>query len=124
MERTGARRATEDMGGNLSGIQTAPDLAREQMEGSASAGPNPSGGPEIADSERASYIEEGFPIGSLPDLPFDAEAKADEETAGMAVFLDKLSERLAFERMGTRLYDAFINKCDALGDTSNSPTAA
>jgi rubrerythrin len=125
MENTGARRAMEDMGGNLSGIQTAPEeLVKEQIAGAAAAGPNPDGGPEIADSERANYIEEGFPIGSLPSLPFDAEATADDEIVGMAVFLDKLSERLAFERMGTRLYEALINKCEAIGDTSTSPTAA
>jgi bacterioferritin (cytochrome b1) len=125
MEQTGARRATEDMGGNLSGIKTAPDeLVNEQIEGAVAAGPNPAGGPEIADSERAVYIEEGFPIGSLPDLPFDAEPKADSETSGMAVFMDKLGERLAFERMGTRLYDALINKCKTLADTDNSPTVA
>jgi len=29
------------------------------------------------------------------------------------VFLDKLGERLAFERMGTRLYEALINKVEA-----------
>jgi rubrerythrin len=112
------------MGGNLSGIQTAPELAKEQLEGSVSAGPSPDGGPEIADSERAVYIAEGFPVGSLPDLPFDKEAKADEETTGMAVLLDKLSERLAFERMGTRLYDALINKCATLGDEANGMSAA
>ncbi len=123
MQSTGTRRATEDMGGNLSGIQTAPELAKEQMEGSAAAGPSPEGGPEMADSERATYISEGFPIGSLPMLPFDEEAEANGEEAGMAVFLDKLGERLAFERMGTRLYDALINKCEVLND-SISPTVA
>jgi rubrerythrin len=40
----------------------------------------------------------------------------------LAVFMDKLSERLAFERMGTRLYDAFINKCETLGDDANDMT--
>jgi rubrerythrin len=124
MDTTGTRRATEDMGGNLSGIQTAPELAREQIEGAASAEPSSQGGTEIADSERASYISEGFPVGSLPSLPFDAEANADDEVTGMAVFLDKLSERLAFERMGTRLYDALINKCEALDDSSGAPTVA
>lgn len=32
-------------------------------------------------------------------------------TAAVAVLLDKLSERLAFERTGTRLYEALLNKC-------------
>lgn len=122
MGQTGARRAESDMGGNLSGIQTAPELAKEQAEGALAAGPDPEGGPEVANAVRADYISEGFPVGSLPGLPFDKEAKASAEAAGMAVFLDKLSERLAFERMGTRLYDALINKCETLGDDANGMT--
>jgi bacterioferritin (cytochrome b1) len=121
MERTATRRAAEDMGGNLSGILAAPEMAKEQVEGAASS-LIMDGGPEMADAERAVYIEEGFPVGSLPDLPFDQEAKANEEVTGLAVFMDKLSERLAFERMGTRLYDAFINKCETLGDDANDMT--
>src|SRR3954449_7392805 len=124
MENTGTRRAMEDMGGNLSGIQTAPDLAKEQAEGAVTAGPSPDGGPEMANAERAVYIEEGFPVGSLPALPFDQEADAGDETTAMAVLLDKMGERLAFERMGTRLYDALINKCEALDDEANGMTLA
>ena len=55
-------------------------------------------------------------------MPASEEGEADEEDAGMAVFLDKLSERLAFERTGTRLYEALLNKCDALGEQSPGPT--
>lgn len=40
----------------------------------------------------------------------------------MAVLLDKLSERLAFERTGTRLYEALLNRCEMLGETSPGPT--
>ena len=32
------------------------------------------------------------------------------------VFIDKLGERLAFERSGTRLYQAFLTKCEASQD--------
>src|SRR5687767_13817818 len=105
MESTGTQKSMLELGGNRSGIQTAPELAREQIEGAAEAEPSSKGGPELADAERAVYISEGFPIGSLPSLPIAAEGKADEEVTEMAVFLDKLSERLTFERMGTRLYD-------------------
>jgi bacterioferritin (cytochrome b1) len=40
----------------------------------------------------------------------------------MAVLLDKLSERLAFERTGTRLYEALLNKCEMLGEEAPGPT--
>lgn len=36
--------------------------------------------------------------------------------------MDKLSERLAFERTGTRLYEALYNKCETLGETTPGPT--
>jgi len=112
-----------EMGGNRSGIQTAPELAREMIEGAEEAEPNSDGGTALAAAERATYISDGFPIGSLPALPIAAEGEADDEVTGMAVLLDKLSERLAFERMGTRLYDALINKCETLGEeTSGGPT--
>ena len=38
------------------------------------------------------------------------------------MLLDKLSERLAFERMGTRLYEALVNKCEILGEEEYEPT--
>jgi hypothetical protein len=38
-----------------------------------------------------------------------------EEGAARILLLDKLGERLAFERSGTRLYDALIGKCKTAG---------
>jgi hypothetical protein len=124
MKSTGTQSAPEGFEGNRTGVQTSPELARELVEGAAAATPSSDGGPEAIAATRGEYIEEGFPVGSLPTLPVAREAGADEETAGMAVLLDKLSERLAFERMGTRLYDALINKCEVLGESSPGPTLA
>jgi bacterioferritin (cytochrome b1) len=120
MKSTGTQSALAD--GNRTGLETSPELARELIEGAAAATPSSAGGPEDIAEYRGEYIKEGFPVGSLPSLPFAQEAKADEETTGMAVLLDKLSERLAFERMGTRLYEALINKCEVLGESSPGPT--
>ncbi|HEX8147169.1 MAG TPA: ferritin-like domain-containing protein [Pyrinomonadaceae bacterium] len=124
MKGTGAQSALEGLGGNRTGVQTAPELARELIEGAAAAEPSSEGGPEDIAEYRGEYIKEGFPIGSLPGLPVSEEVDAEEEAAGMAVLLDKLSERLAFERTGTRLYDALINKCEVLGESSPGPTLA
>jgi rubrerythrin len=38
------------------------------------------------------------------------------------LFLDKLGERLAFERSGTRLYDALLSKYDAYGSFTGGPS--
>lgn len=124
MKSTGTQSAPSETGGNRTGMQTSPDMARELIEGAAAASPSSEGGPEAIAESRGAYIEEGFPLGSLPMLPVAAEARAGEEVAGMAVLLDKLSERLAFERTGTRLYDALINKCEVLGESSPGPTLA
>jgi len=124
MRSTGTQSAPEGLEGNRTGVQTSPELARELIEGAAAAAPSSEGGPEAIDAARGEYIEEGFPVGSLPGLPAAQEAGAGEEAAGMAVLLDKLCERLAFERTGTRLYDALINKCEVLGESSPGPTPA
>lgn len=112
------------MNGNRTGTQTAPELAEELIEGAANAAPSSEGGPEEIAELRAEYIAEGFPIGSLPTVPVSEEEEVDEDEIGMAVFLDKLSERLAFERTGTRLYEAFYNKCETLGEAVPGPTLA
>lgn len=119
MKSTGAKQVIE---GNRTGIQTDPELAEELIEGASNAAPSSEGGVEVIAEFRAEYIEEGFPIGSMPMVPVSEEAEADEDEIGMAVFLDKLSERLAFERMGTRLYEALYNKCETLGETVPGPT--
>jgi bacterioferritin (cytochrome b1) len=122
MKSTGTQSALSGTEGNRTGIQTSPELAQELIEGAAAAAPSSEGGPEAIAEYRAEYIQEGFPIGSLPALPVSKEAQADEDDAGMAVLLDKLSERLAFERMGTRLYEALINKVEIMGESQPGPT--
>ena len=121
MKSTGAKSV---LSGNRTGIQIAPDLAEELIDGASSATPSSEGGPELIAESRGEYIAEGFPIGSMPMLPAADEEKASEEKTGMAVLMDKLSERLAFERMGTRLYEALLNKCEMLGEPSPGPTLA
>src|SRR5215203_5977847 len=103
MKSTGAQRV---MIGNRTGMQASPELAEELLEGTSSTTPSSEGGSEDIAEYRGDYIIEGFPLGSMPTMPASEEGEAEEEDLGMAVFLDKLSERLSFERMGTRLYEA------------------
>jgi hypothetical protein len=119
MKSSGAKQVLE---GNRTGMQTAPELAEELIEGASSATPSSEGGPEDIAELRSEYIAEGFPLGSMPGIAVSEEAEADEDAASLAVFMDKLGERLAFERMGTRLYEALYNKVETLGETSPGPT--
>ncbi len=120
----------EKTGWNRTGTVTAPLMARELTEGAAAAEPSSEGGPEAIALRRADYIREGFPLGSLPPPPISLEgviegaAQLVGTTTGVATLADKLSERLAFERSGTRLYDALIGKCEALGEAEPGPTLA
>ncbi|HEY0100415.1 MAG TPA: ferritin-like domain-containing protein [Pyrinomonadaceae bacterium] len=120
----------EKTGWNRTGMVTAPVMGPEMVEGAAAAAPSSVGGTEALLMRRGEYIREGFPLGSLPPPPVSLEgvvegaAQVVGMTTGVATLMDKLSERLAFERTGTRLYDALIGKCAALGETSPGPTIA
>jgi rubrerythrin len=74
--------------------------------------------------ERQTYIADSDAVGSIPGAGTDRQArgaKRQGQAEGLSVFLDKLGERLAFERTGTRLYDALIVKYRALLDAGLEP---
>lgn len=118
-------RAQPGMGDNRTGMQAAPDeLAAQMMEVTALTHP-PQGGPESLSLARAEYQPDGQDgsDGTLGSIPLPRTAKGVVKAGVKAltgkkahVLLDKLGERLAFERSGTRLYDAFIDKCAAAPD--------
>ena len=103
---------------NRTGIMLNPELGAELLQGAKETVPSSDGDGEDMRQERAEYLQEGTPIGSYPTLVNEQEAENAEESApedkGMAILLDKLGERLAFERQGTRLYEAFIQKVEGL----------
>jgi hypothetical protein len=80
------------------------------------------------DAERLRYIAEADSVGSIPPprLLKGAVKKAMAVINGVnpAVFLDKIGERIAFERTGTRLYDALISKYVALQETGGADFTA
>jgi hypothetical protein len=94
---------TEYSGTNRTGIQVslADSTAMQQHDG-VMAGEV--GDDTALDQFRSSYIAEADPVGSAPHV-----GNAD-------LLLDKLGERMAFERTGTRLYDALISKCRSAPD--------
>jgi hypothetical protein len=84
------------------------------------------GDPESAFlSEREFYIESTGAIGTVPppatikSLAEAAEALVQGKDS--QVFMDKLGARLAFERSGTRLYEAFLQKLQVLGPKKRIP---
>jgi rubrerythrin len=107
---------------NRTGMSTAPELARELVEGAQSSCPSSEGNAEAIAKVRIAYSKNGEPVGSIP--PPDPETAPRKGSAVPPIFLDKLGERLAFERSGVRLYDALLSKFDAFGTWENGPTRA
>ncbi|HZX25569.1 MAG TPA: ferritin-like domain-containing protein [Telluria sp.] len=112
----------EKMGLNRTGIQMSP-IDSKAMQELAPTVPEMDG--EQALSElRSPYIADADGLGSVP-LPATFKGVV---SGGMTMLkgespqllLDKLGERLAFERTGTRLYDALICKCEVLLDDTIS----
>jgi len=114
MERTGTH-----IGKNRTGVQMSPSDLKEMLQDIADSGSPASGngdGAGIA-AVRTTYIAEAEPVGSMPPPTSvkGAAKTAAKKLIGKApeVFLDKLGERLAFERSGVRLYEALLTKCQA-----------
>jgi rubrerythrin len=100
---------------NQTGIMANPDLAAELIEGAKKTIPSSESNGKQVEANRAEYLKEGLPIGSPPVIVLNDRAGEEEMFADadrMSVLLDKLGERLAFERQGTRLYEAFIQKLE------------
>jgi hypothetical protein len=99
---------------NRTGIQMSPIDSKAMQEGThPSAGMYPDGA-RLAEA-RTSYIASAGTLGSVP-LPGTLSGAFKMGFAMLRgesfhILMDKLGERLAFERLGTRLYDALITKC-------------
>ena len=111
-----------DTGSNRTGIQTSPTDAKEMIEGAMAGSPAPVSEPESSalHAMRVEYSTSAPPVGTMPP---PADGKAVHGSAeGMNVFLDLLGARLAFERTGTRIYEALLVKLEAASVHPEGPT--
>lgn len=122
------------MGLNRTGIQMSPEQTKEMLAGMEalevdSSAESSLDGPDgqALSVTRLEYIAISDPLGSVP--PPGTVKGAAKSTAKMLTgnrpqaFIDKLAERLAFERGGTRLYDAVYAKAVAHNDELNTVSA-
>jgi hypothetical protein len=113
-------KAQTQMGLNRTGIQMSPLDFSEMQSGITSMTPATPGDDSALAEMRSAYIEEADPIGSVP-VPGTVKGVVTTTVSMLTgnrpeLLLDKLGERLAFERTGTRLYDALITKFDTLDE--------
>ncbi|MEX0732268.1 MAG: ferritin-like domain-containing protein [Aquisalimonadaceae bacterium] len=117
-----------DTGMNRTGVGFSPVRCEAMLDAVKKGdGAVPLENTGIADIERV-YALEAEVIGNVPP---PASLKGIVTTAKEmlkgnkpTVLMDKLGERLAFERTGVRLYDALIMKCEARGSWDGGPTLA
>lgn len=114
------------LGTNRTGIAVAPQRSQEMLTGMEEFPPTSEGSAQDIAMVRIAYAKEAEPLGSVP-LPAGMTKKA--KTAMKAVMgehppllMDKLGERLAFERSGTRLYEALVSKHNAFGSFAGGPS--
>lgn len=117
---------TEQMGKNRTGIDMSPMHSKEMISGAEEfvgsevynrtqeAGVTDGRSMAAIDTQ---YIREAEPVGSVP-MPgtLRGALKSGMKKAGghnPEVLLNKLGQRLAYERTGVRLYESVITKCEA-----------
>lgn len=118
--------AQTHMGMNRTGVQTSPSETKKLLEAEKALDPIFSGEPADFVDVKVQAIAEADPIGTVPP---PASVKGVVKTsmklitgAKPQVFLDKLAERAAYERGGTRLYDALIVKFQSNGGSTSGAT--
>ena len=112
------------IGHNRTGMQISPKEAARQMrsmeEFEVEAAPDMQPETTLVAEMRREYVNEADAIGSMPP-PATAKGMLKAGAGAltgtrMQVFIDKMGERLAYERGGTRLYDAALVKAVAAAD--------
>jgi hypothetical protein len=112
------------IGANKTGLAMAPIMSKELFDGEddkfkpfAQAEEDPRKDQTYADI-RQEYIRSSSGVGSVP-APLTVKGVATTTYQKLTgrhpeVLIDKLGERMAFERTGFRLYEAFIQKCQTV----------
>ncbi len=112
-------------GMNRTGIGTSPIDAKELIDASEAAVPSAEGDASGIASLRMSYASASGIVGTMPPpstVKGAVKSVLEGFTKNPAVFLDKLAERLQFERTGTRMYEGVLAKFDAVGSYDGGPT--
>ena len=102
------------LGMNRTGMQMSPKNSQELLQGSERSMPTSEGDEGALAAIRGAYIQDADGLGSVPP-PGTMKGVLKSGVQMLSghreqVFIDKLGERLAFERGGTRLYEALIIK--------------
>lgn len=118
-------KSATDIGMNRTGLGISPVHSKELIEGALEGMPSSMGDEGSLAYVRSSYGQDAEPVGTVPP-PSTLKGAANtvlELVKGnkMGVLLDKLGERLAFERTGGRMYEALMTKLRTDGSWAGGP---
>jgi rubrerythrin len=113
-------------GKNRTGAGAVPDRLDAMVAGTREFPPSSEGSARDIAAVRIAYAAESEPAGHVPPPlgPGKRVKTMAKETMGapLTELVDRLGERLAFERTGTRLYEALLSKHEAYGSFEAGPT--
>ncbi len=115
-----------DIGMNRTGISTSPRLSSEMVKGMEEFNPAINDEAGNASVVRKLYAKKSDPIGHVPP-PTSVKGMAKSAVQALkgeapSLFIDKLGERLGFERTGVRLYQGILSKYDVYGGFPGGPS--
>jgi hypothetical protein len=119
-------RQSAQQGNNRTGIMVAGARAEEMVKAPQEFRPSSPGDAQGIAAVRIAYARAGEGLGETPppsSLMDKAKSAVATVTGGQPTLLmDKLAERLAFERSGARLYEALLSKYQAYGSFEGGPS--
>ena len=106
------------MGANRTGIDMSPIHSKEMIKGAKELTPLTTPDGNSIATIQSQYLNDASAVGSVPvpgTLRGALKSAMDKMTGhNPEVFLNKLGERLAYERSGVRLYESVIRRCEAM----------
>jgi rubrerythrin len=117
------------LGHNRTGATVNPSGLDRMLEAVEDLSPQVPISTTTIEAERLKCIAEADSVGSIPPPASKLKGKMKKAVSAISgispgLFMDKVGERIAFERTGTRLYDALISKYVALGEVGSAELSA
>lgn len=116
------------IGPNRTGVGASPIDSKKTAEGAVAGTPNATYDTQALEKYRQEYSTNAPPVGRMPppsSIKGIAKTGVDAlKGSDVTVLLDLLGERLAFERTGTRLYEALLVKYEAASVHPGGPSRA
>ena len=104
---------------NRTGVATAPERAEQMIAAVTEFPPSSQGDAQAMAEVRVTYAQQTQTFEGAKAAAGDGASKGELDRS--ALLMDKLGERLGFERTGARLYEGLVSKRRAYGSFDGGP---